>query len=101
MKCDTDRYDRTASRRRPECAGYDGPVYYVSGVDAPEVMKLAPFGMKIGVLDGPVGAASALKMSYAGITKGLIALGSSMILAAERAGISEALFADLSASPVS
>ena len=82
----------------PPRAGYDGPVYYVSGKDAPEVMKLAPFGLKIGVLDAPVGAASALKMSYAGITKGLIALGSSMILAAERAGISEALFAELSAS---
>lgn len=82
----------------PPRAGYDGPVYYVSGMDAPEVMKLAPFGLKIGVLDAPVGAASALKMSYAGITKGLIALGSSMILAAERAGISEALFTELSAS---
>ncbi len=36
---------------------------------------------------GPVGAASALKMSYGGITKGLTAVGSAMILSAERAGV--------------
>jgi L-threonate 2-dehydrogenase len=52
-------------------------------------------------LDAPIGAASALKMSYAGITKGLISLGSSMVLAAQRAGVSDALFAELSASQAS
>jgi 3-hydroxyisobutyrate dehydrogenase-like beta-hydroxyacid dehydrogenase len=82
----------------PPRAGYDGPVYYVSGSEARRAEALAPFGLKIGVLDAPGCAASALKMSYAGITKGLIALGSSMILAAERAGISDALRAELGAS---
>ena len=70
----------------PPRAGYDGPVYYVSGPQAAAVDTLSAYGLKIGVLDAPVGAASALKMSYAGITKGLIAVGSSMILAAHRAG---------------
>jgi hypothetical protein len=37
-------------------------------------------------------------MSYAGLTKGLVALGASMILAAERAGIADALRAEMSAS---
>ena len=37
-------------------------------------------------------------MSYAGITKGLVGLGSSMILAAQRAGVADALFQELSAS---
>lgn len=82
----------------PPRAGYDGPVYYVSGAKAAAVDALAAFGLKVGVLDAPSGAASALKMSYAGITKGLIAVGSSMILAAHRAGVSDALFKELSAS---
>jgi 3-hydroxyisobutyrate dehydrogenase-like beta-hydroxyacid dehydrogenase len=82
----------------PPRAGYDGPVYYVSGPQADAVMALAEYGLKISVLDGPVGAASALKMSYAGLTKGLVALGASMILAAERAGIADALRAEMSAS---
>jgi len=46
-------------------------------------------------MDGPVGAASALKMCYAGINKGLIAIGSAMILAAERAGAGDALWTEL------
>jgi putative dehydrogenase len=81
----------------PPRQGYS-PVYYVSGDEAAKVKALEPFGIRIGVLDAPGCAASALKMSYAGITKGLIALGSSMILAATRAGIAEALYAELSES---
>ena len=82
----------------PPRAGYDGPVYYVSGEGADKVNGLAAYGLKVSVLDGPIGAASALKMSYAGITKGLIAVGSAMILAATRAGVADALHAELSAS---
>ena len=36
---------------------------------------LNEFGIKVNVIEGPVGAASALKMSYAGITKGVTAVG--------------------------
>jgi len=50
------------------------------------------------VLDGPLTAASALKMSYAGITKGFTALGAAMILAATRAGSADALKAELAES---
>ena len=82
----------------PPRVGYDGPAYYVSGADANLVEALAPFGLKIVVLDGPIGAASALKMSYAGITKGMTAISCSMILAAQRAGVSDALYKELSAS---
>jgi L-threonate 2-dehydrogenase len=82
----------------PPRAGYDGPTYYVSGKDAKRVEALAPFGLKIVALDAPVGAASALKMSYAGITKGLTAISCSMILAAQRAGVSDAFYKELSAS---
>jgi hypothetical protein len=45
-----------------------------------------------------VGAASALKLSYAGINKGLIAIGSAMVLAARRAGVEDALLRELSES---
>ena len=81
----------------PPRSGYS-PVYYVSGEHAGRVQALAEYGLKIGVLDLPGCAASALKMSYAGITKGLIGVASAMILASERAGIAEALYAELSAS---
>jgi L-threonate 2-dehydrogenase len=80
----------------PPRAGSDGPAYYVSGADAGLVEALVPFGLKIVVLDAPIGAASALKMSYAGITKGLTAISCSMILAAQRAGVSDALYKELS-----
>ena len=43
-------------------------------------------------------AASALKMSYAGITKGTQAIGAAMMLAAMRAGSADALFGELSFS---
>jgi hypothetical protein len=43
-------------------------------------------------------AASAVKMSYAGITKGTQALGAAMLLAATRGGTAEALFAELQGS---
>jgi hypothetical protein len=43
---------------------------------------LRPYDLDVRRLDGPIGAASTLKMSYAGITKGLTAIGSAMILGA-------------------
>jgi 3-hydroxyisobutyrate dehydrogenase-like beta-hydroxyacid dehydrogenase len=82
----------------PPKAGYAGPCFYLSGAEAGAVALLNEFGLPCKVLEGPVGAASALKMSYAGITKGLTALGSAMILAATRANTAEALHRELSAS---
>lgn len=82
----------------PPRAGYNGPVFYVSGGDAPKLEPLNAHGLVIRKIDGPVGAASAIKMSFGGITKGLIAIGSAMILAAHRAGVADALHAELAAS---
>lgn len=83
----------------PPRDGYAGPVIYASGPEAPGLMDLlAGRGLDMRVIDGPIGAASALKMSYAGITKGLVAIGSAMMLAATRAGAAEALRAELAAS---
>jgi putative dehydrogenase len=79
----------------PPKPGGAGPVFYLSGEKAGDVAALEEFGLVCKVLDGPIGAASALKMSYAGITKGLTALASVMILAATRAGTADALRREL------
>jgi L-threonate 2-dehydrogenase len=82
----------------PPRPGTKGPVFYASGEAAPDLAVLKRHGLDVQVLDGPVGAASALKMSYAGITKGLTALASAMLLAASRAGAAEALAHELATS---
>ncbi len=75
-----------------------GPAIYVSGERAGELAGLSAYGLDVRVIDGPIGAASALKLSYAGITKGLVAIATTMILAADRAGAGPALKAELAAS---
>lgn len=82
----------------PPRAGYGGPVFYCSGADAAPLARLNDVGLVFRPVDGDIGAASALKMTYGGITKGLTAVGSAMLLAAERAGVAEALHAELAAS---
>lgn len=79
---------------------YDGPNIYVSGPDAPRVEVLNQYGLRIRTMPGPVGDASALKMAYGGLNKGLIALGAALVLAAERAGVGDVLRAELAESQV-
>src|ERR687888_550764 len=75
-----------------------GPRFYASGPAAPRFAALKDYGLDVRVLGGPMSAASAMKMSYAGITKGTQALGAAMMLAATRGGTADALFAELQAS---
>ena len=75
-----------------------GPRFYASGADAHLLTRLAGFGLDIAILDGPVGAASGLKLSYAGLTKGFTALCATMLGAAEREGLADALRAELARS---
>jgi L-threonate 2-dehydrogenase len=82
----------------PPKAGYDGPAIYASGTDASRFVPLNDFGLVVRVIEGPVGAASAMKMSYAGITKGFTALGAMMLLAATRGGVAEGLRVELERS---
>ena len=72
--------------------------FYAAGPSAGLFAKLNDFGLIVRVLPGPLTAASALKMSYAGITKGFTALGAAMMLAATRGGSAEALKAELAES---
>lgn len=71
---------------------------YASGAAAHDFARLNDHGLIVRVLAGPVTAASALKMSYAGITKGFTALGAAMLLAATRNGSADALKAELAES---
>jgi 3-hydroxyisobutyrate dehydrogenase-like beta-hydroxyacid dehydrogenase len=75
-----------------------GPRFYASGAGAVSLTGLRQHGLDIAVIDGPIGAASALKLSYAGLTKGLIALAAAMIGGATRAGLADALRAELARS---
>ena len=82
----------------PPKPGSTNTKIYVSGPVAKEVTRLNDYGLIVRLLDGPLTAASALKMSYAGITKGFTALGTAMMLAASRGGSAEALKAELAES---
>ena len=82
----------------PPAPGTTGTSIYVSGPYAPSVAVLGEYGLEMRVLDSAVGAASALKMSYAGITKGFTALGAAMMLAATRGGAADDLRRELEAS---
>lgn len=82
----------------PPKPGTAGPVLYCSGDAAPAIEALGRAGLRVHVLPAGIGAASALKMSYAGITKGLTALASTMMLAASRNGAAQALHAELAES---
>jgi 3-hydroxyisobutyrate dehydrogenase-like beta-hydroxyacid dehydrogenase len=82
----------------PPSPGDTGPRFYASGPDAARLAVLRDRGLDVRVLGGTITAASALKMSYAGITKGTQAIGAAMLLAATRGGSADALFAELSES---
>jgi putative dehydrogenase len=82
----------------PPRPGYKGPSIYASGEHVREALPLRDWGIDLRAIDGPIGAASAVKMSYAGITKGTTAIAAAMLLGAARFGCAEALIAELSDS---
>src|SRR2546421_4588793 len=73
-------------------------IFYASGPGAKKFERLTDRGLSIRVMDGPNGAASAMKLSYAGITKGCTAIGAAMMLGATRGGTADALLQELSES---
>ncbi|HJU29442.1 MAG TPA: DUF1932 domain-containing protein [Candidatus Binataceae bacterium] len=75
----------------PEGRRDGGPRIHVCGPHAGAMMRLRDFGLDVAMVDGPIGAASALKLGHAGIVKGLIALGAVMAETASREGFAEAL----------
>ncbi|WP_110655354.1 NAD(P)-dependent oxidoreductase [Salinicola halimionae] len=71
------------------------PRIYVAGEQASKLAQLNDHGLDIRVLEGESGSASALKMCFAGINKGMTALTTIMLIAAGRSGAGDALRAEL------
>ncbi len=55
-------------------------------------------GCLVEILEGGIGAASALKMCFGGINKGVVGLASALLLAADRHGAADALRAEMQRS---
>lgn len=79
----------------PPKPGQAGPRLYVSGDAGDRSSVLADHGLQVRRIDGGIGAASALKMCYAGINKGVTGLGTAMLLAAIRSGADQGLKREL------
>jgi len=71
------------------------PRLYACG---PHAVELAALPLDIRVMDGEIGHASALKMCYAALTKGLAALLTESMVAADMLGIADALRSELTES---
>lgn len=71
-----------------------GTKFYVSGPGATRFGELRSHGLDVRVLDGDIGQASALKMCYGALTKGLQALATELLVAARLAGVEETLRAE-------
>ena len=65
--------------------------FYASGPGAPEFADLRAAGLDVRVIGDEIGQASGLKMCYAALTKGLIALATELLVAARLMGLEDAL----------
>ena len=81
----------------PTPEGYT-PRIYASGRIAQTFMSLGAYGLDIKLMSPRLGEASALKMAYAGTTKGASAVMVSIMLGAARAGVASALIAEMADS---
>ncbi|MBX3000740.1 MAG: NAD(P)-dependent oxidoreductase [Caldilineaceae bacterium] len=68
--------------------------FYASGPHAGDLAALNDYGLHVIPIGERVGDASALKMCYAALTKGLTALSTELLVAAEALGITEPLQAE-------
>ena len=65
--------------------------FYASGTHAKQLARLNEYGLDVPVVSERIGDASAVKMCYAGLTKGLTALCMELLVAAEALGVRRAL----------
>lgn len=65
--------------------------FYASGTHAEQLARLNECGLDVPVVSARIGDASAVKMCYAGLTKGLTALCTELLVAAEALGVRRAL----------
>jgi 3-hydroxyisobutyrate dehydrogenase-like beta-hydroxyacid dehydrogenase len=71
-----------------------GPRIYVSGPEAEDLNALRDYGLDMQPMSNVVGHASGIKMCYAALTKGLTALGTELLVAAEAMGLTDQLRAE-------
>lgn len=67
---------------------------YTSGPNAADLNLLNDHGLDVRLIGSDSGQASGLKMCYAALTKGLIALGTELLVAAQQLGLADALRAE-------
>ena len=72
--------------------------FYASGPHAAEFARFTEFGLDVRVLSRTIGDASAIKMCYAALTKGLAALCTELLTAGQALGVGEALAQELQLS---
>jgi 3-hydroxyisobutyrate dehydrogenase-like beta-hydroxyacid dehydrogenase len=82
----------------PPVTGRVGPRFYMSGQVGEAGRTLRRLGLDVRLLSDGLGDASGLKMAYAGINKGMIALASAIAIGAARSGALESLIAELKES---
>jgi 3-hydroxyisobutyrate dehydrogenase-like beta-hydroxyacid dehydrogenase len=71
---------------------------YVSGPGAAALEALGTDAISVRVVSERIGDASAVKMCYGAVTKGILGLGLQLFMAAERMGVAEPLMAEVKAS---
>ena len=82
----------------PPRDGGPDPRFYTSGPEATAFLELREYGLDVRVIEGETGRASALKMSYGALTKGLTALAGGLLIAAKKGGVGGALAQELGES---
>ncbi|WP_058969959.1 NAD(P)-dependent oxidoreductase [Type-D symbiont of Plautia stali] len=75
----------------PGAQNPQGPRFWFAGPHAAKLTLLSEVGLRVRVMSAENGAASALKMAYAGINKGITLLTSAMLINASRVGAADAL----------
>lgn len=78
----------------PPGLGGSEPRFYVSGSDFSAMKALNGKGIKVIGVGPDVGQASAVKMTYAGLTKGTWTLQTAVLLAAEQLGVTDVLLSE-------
>ena len=79
----------------PPQEGHAGPRLYASGPSADQLAILNEYGLEVRSIGPHVGQASGLKMCYASVTKGLTALASTALTAAQALGLDDVLTSEL------
>ncbi|MHA1564445.1 MAG: DUF1932 domain-containing protein [Alphaproteobacteria bacterium] len=82
----------------PPCPGSEDTRIYVSGPQTEILTALGAFGLDIRVVGDVIGEASAVKMCYAALNKGLIAVATQISVAAKVLGVEKTLWEEFAAS---